>query len=105
VGLITQSEFKVMIPEVQKFLRNQNIDLECGVPYAHNFGTQHIERGIRTNKELQMFALLYCLGNPNFKDFGFTKPEILSTWGELFNWALTVDNLKICPNVIGKTKY
>jgi hypothetical protein len=37
--------------------------------------------------------------------FGFTKNEILSLWGELYNWAIAVNNLKICPNESTKTKY
>jgi hypothetical protein len=43
VGVITQSEYKVMIPDVQRYLLKQKIQIECGVPYTHNYGNQHID--------------------------------------------------------------
>jgi hypothetical protein len=103
-GILTQSLFRVSDPEVQGYLREHGIRNECGEAYNHNHGTSHIERVIRTIKELQRFATLYILHNPNFPTMGFTKLQILKLWGELFYWALAVINLKPSPADLTKTK-
>jgi len=104
-GVIIQSEYRVMLPAVQQYLLAEHIHPEVGVPYQHDQGNQHIERSIRAVKELILFAVLYVLNNPNFDKFGFTKHEIFQLWGELFNWAVQIQNLKICPNNDIATKY
>jgi hypothetical protein len=104
-GIMSQSLFRVTVPDVQKYLREQGIQSEVGEAYNHDHGTSHVERVIRTVKELQRFAMLYVLNNPNFRTFGFTKLQILKLWGELFHWAVTIINLKPCAVVPNKTKY
>ena len=56
--------------------------------------TINIEHLIPQIKELQRFAVLYILRNPNFQHFKFTRLQIFKLWGELFYWALVVINLK-----------
>ena len=105
-GVISQSLFRVAIPEVQKYLReDENIVPECGEAYNHNNGTPYIEHLIRQIKELQRFAVLYILRNPNFKDFKFTRVQIFKLWGELYYWALMIINLKPAFNDPTITKY
>lgn len=96
-GILAQSLFRVSVPAVQKYLQKKLILSECGEAHNHNHGTTHIE--------LQRFAMLYILNNPNFKSFGFTKLQILKLWGDIFYWAITILNLKPCIAVPGKTKY
>jgi len=104
-GVIIQSEYRVMLPAAQKFLLDAGIYPEVGEPYNHDHGNEHIERSIRSVKELILFAVLYVLNNPNFDKFGFTKHEIFTLWGELFNWAVQIHNLKICSINNIATKY
>ena len=106
-GILSQSLFRVAVPEVQQFLKEHNppITPECGEAYNHNNGTPHIEHLGRQIKELQRFAVLYILRNPNFSKFNFTKMQILKLWGELFYWALTIINLKPAYNNPKITKY
>ena len=63
------------------------------------------DRGNRSIKELILFATLYILNNPNFNKLEFTQHEIFTLWGELFNWAIIINNLKICPNDPTRTKW
>ena len=105
-GVISQSLFRVAIPDVQRYLQDEeNIFPECGEAYNHNNGTPHIEHVIRQIKELLRFAVLYILRNPNFKNFKFTRIQILKLWGELFYWALVIINLKPAFNNPRITKY
>ena len=105
-GVISQSLFRVAIPEVQRYLKDEeNIVPECGEAYNHNNGTPYIEHVIRQIKELQRFAVLYILRNPNFKTFKFTRIQIFKLWGELFYWALVIINLKPAFNNPKITKY
>lgn len=104
-GVVSQSMFRVHLPETQQYLNDQGIASECGEPYNHDNGTTHVERVGRSVKELQRFAILYVLNNPNFASFGFSKTTILMLWGELFYWAMLIINLKPCPMCPGQTKY
>ena len=59
-GVLCQSLFRVAIPEVQKYLiEEENIVPECGEAYNHNNCTPHIEHAIRQIKELHRFVVLY----------------------------------------------
>lgn len=104
-GIVTQSVFRVIVPDVQRYLRRHGIRYACGEAHNHDNGLSHSERLIRTVKELIRFAVLYLLNNPNFPVLGFTRTQIFKLWGELFHWALVVIGLKPCPNVPSKTKY
>ena len=105
VGILTQSDFRIYIPAVEAYLRENNIKTTIAEAYNHNNGTAHIERTIRSIKELIRFATLYIINNPNFKNFGFTKKQVLKLWGDLFYWSIVILNLKTCPRVKEKTKY
>ena len=53
-GVLSQSLFRVAIPEVQKYLIEvEHIVPECGEAYNHNNGTPYIEHVVRQVKELQ----------------------------------------------------
>lgn len=104
-GVLSQSQFQVMTPEVEQYLLNNRIESECAMPHDHNYGTSRIERTLRTSQELIRFALLYILYNPNFATFGFTKIQVLKLWGELFYWSILLINLKHSPADPTKTKY
>lgn len=104
-GVVTTSMFRAKITAVQALLDAEGINSECGEPYNHDNGTTHIERVGRTIHELQRFALMYVLKNPNFKDFGFSKLDILKLWGELFYWSLVIINMKPSPADPTKTKF
>lgn len=104
-GVLSQSMFQVMTPEVEKYLLDHRIESECAMPHNHNYGTNRIERTLRTIQELIRFAMIYILFNPNFETFGFTKTQVLKLWGELFHWAILLINLKQSPCDPKKTKY
>ena len=73
-GVISQSLFRVAITEVQRYLNDEeNTIPECGEAYNHENGTPYIEHVIRQIKELQRFAVLYILRNPNFQNFKLTR--------------------------------
>ena len=104
-GILRQSSFQVMTPAALKFLQSHHIAVEAAEPHNHNQGTPTVERVGRTISELQRFALLYILNNPNFPSFGFTKLMMLKTWGELFYWAIEIINLKSSPADRSSTKF
>ena len=105
-GILSQALFRVSLPEVIHYLKEvEHIFPECGEAYNHNNGTPHIEHVIRQIKELQRFAMLYILRNPNLKHFQFTRIQILKLWGELFYWAIVIINLKPAYNDPTITKY
>lgn len=104
-GVLSQSMFQVMTPEVEKYLQKERIESECAMPHNHNHGTNRVERTIRTIQELIRFAMIYILFNPKFPTFGFTKVQVLKLWGELFHWAILLINLKQSPCVPTKTKF
>ena len=106
VGILTQSEFRVMTPVVEKYLREEErMLIAVAESYNHNNGLSVVESNIRVVKELIRFAILYILNNPNFPVLKITRRQIIMMWGELFHWALWVMRLRECPNVQGKTKY
>ena len=105
MGILPQSPFRVVTSAASSYLRRMHIRIEVAEAYQHDHGTALIERLVREVKELIRFAVLYIIGNPNFKYMGWTKVQIFKLWGELFYWALIIISLKECPNVPGKTKY
>ena len=104
-GVIIQSEYRVMLPEAQKYLLKEKIKPEIGEPNNHDNGNELVERIVRAIKELILMAIMYILNNPNFHLIGFTQHEIFQLWGELFNWAIVIWNLKVCPNTTTVTKW
>ena len=106
-GILSQALFRVAVPAVQQYLKEQDppITPECGEAHNHNNGTPYIEHLGRQLKELERFGVLYVLRNPNFSKFKFTKVQILKLWGELFYWALFIINLKPAYNDPTKTRW
>jgi hypothetical protein len=104
-GVISQSMFQVMTPDVEAYLQHKSIQVERSEPHNHSRGTAVAERTIRTIKELMNMAVTYALKNPNLHTTGFTPPHILKLWGELFMWAVTINNLKICGSTKTKSKH
>lgn len=105
IGVISASDFLVMLPDVVKYLLEELITPINAEGYNHNNGTPHLDADIKQIHQLQRFAFLYILRNPNLKYLKFSRLQILKLWGELFYWAITIINLKQCPNVPGKTRY
>ena len=104
-GVIIQSEYRVLLPAAQQYLLKEKIKPEVGEPYNHDHGNEVVERIIRALKESILMAIMYILNNPNFKLIGFTQHEIFQLWGELFNWAIIMWNLKTCPSNSKVTKW
>ena len=104
-GILTQSIFRVIEPDVQKYLRKKKIPYVCGEAHNHDNGLSHSERTVRTLKELIRFAVLYVINNPNFRNLGFSRKQIFKLWGDLFYWALVINNLKPSPHDPERTKY
>ena len=98
-GVLSKAMFKIVTPEVDKYLIREAVKPEISEPYTHNNGSTHIERVIRTIQELMRFAMMYVLKNPNFPSFGFTKKHILKCWGNIFLWSINLVNLKPCVHV------
>ena len=98
-GILSQAFFRVFLPEVIHYLQEvEHIFSECGEAYNHYKGTPHIEHVIRQIEELQRFAMLFILRNPNFKHFQFTRIQIFKLWGGLIYWAIVIINLKPAYN-------
>ena len=104
-GVLSQAMFKIVTPEVDKYLLQQQVKAEISEPYTHNNGSTHVERVIRTIQELMRFAMLYVLKNPNFPSFGFTKKQIMKCWGNISLWSINLVNLQPCVHAPPKTKY
>lgn len=104
-GVVTQSMYQVVTPAVVNYLRFKGIHSERAEPYNHSRGTGTVERTIRTIKELMRMAMAYILRNPNLSALGFTTKQILKLWGELFLWAIVINNLKICSMDNNYSKY
>ena len=98
-GVLSKAMFKIVTPEVDKYLIREAVKPEISEPYTHNNGSTHIERVIRTIQELMRFAMMYVLKTPNFPSFGFTKKHILKCWGNIFLWSINLVNLKPCVHV------
>ena len=104
-GVLSQAMFKIVTPENDKYLLQQQVKAEISEPYTHNNGSTHVERVIRTIQELMRFAMLYVLKNPNFPSFGFTKKQIMKCWGNISLWSINLVNLQPCVHAPPKTKY
>ena len=104
-GVLTQSTFNTMTPEVEGYLLSLNIKTERAEPHNHSRGTATVERSIRSIKDLMRMAFTYVLRNPNLSEVGMTTEHILKLWGELFFWAITVINFKVCGHKSDKSKY
>ena len=98
-GILTQSKFRVMVPETSRYLEREHILQEVGEAYRHNNGLSRVERMARSLHESVRFAILYILNNPNLEHLLFTRKQILQLWVELENWALWCNRFKQCPHV------
>ena len=106
-GVMTQSIFQVLTPAVEALcLANKPVIRPVrSEPYDHSLETGTVENAIGIIKRLMSLAEALILRNPNFNVTGFTKLEVLKLWGEFFNWAITVLNLKPCPQDPTRTRY
>ncbi len=104
-GVVSQSKYQVITPEVESYLHTLAIKTERVEPHNHSRGGSHVERVIRSIKELTRMAMGFILNNPNFGALGFSKQQILKLWGEIFYWAIGIINLKLCPNDKTKSKF
>ena len=104
-GIVSQTMFQVWTPDAEKMLLKKKIKSERAEPYNHQRGTPTIERTIRMIKELMRIAMMCIFRNPNFETLGFPKVQVLKLWGELFNWSISVINLKPCPHDKKRSRY
>jgi len=104
-GVLSQSKFQVMKPAAIYRCEELGIRVEVAEPYNHSRGTATVERTIRTIKELGRMAMTCILRNPNFLTLGFTKLDILKLWGEIYKWAVVINNLKPSQRNPKKSKY
>lgn len=104
-GVIPHKVYDILNTEVQQYLLEQGIKWRRAEPHNHQNGTPKAERAIRSIKELIFLALNYILNNPNFKDLGYTKRQILQCWGDLFHWAIMMLNMRTLKGDISQTRY
>jgi hypothetical protein len=55
-GVLSKAMFKIVTPEVDKYLIHEAVKPEISEPYTHNNGSTHIERVIRT---IQEFSIIW----------------------------------------------
>ncbi len=67
--------------------------------------TPHAENAIRSVKVLIRMAVQYVLRDSTHQILGFTTISILKLWGELFNWAITVLDMRMSPHDPKKTRH
>lgn len=104
-GVMSQSTFQVMTPVVETYFRQQKIIPRLSEPEQHQNGTPLVETTVLIIKQLMRMAFKYILSNPNFNLLGFSELQVKKLWGEIFMWALTIVNLKPCPNNQFITRY
>jgi hypothetical protein len=104
IGVMSVSDFLVMLPDVIQYLLEELITPINAEGYNYNNGTPHLDADNKQIHQLQRFAFLYILTIPNFTYLKFSTTQILKLWGELFYWVITIINLNQCPNVPGKIR-
>jgi len=103
--VISQGKYAVFTPHLQQYLKNLSINTERIEPNNHSRGGSHVERVIRSLKELMRMAFGYITNNPNFDVLGVSRIAIYKCWAEILSWAVTIVNLKPCPRVKEKSKF
>ena len=106
-GVLTSSMFQVMTPAVEAMClaHSPAIKVARSEPYDHSVETGTVENAIGLIKRLMSLAVTLILRNPNLIVTGFTRIQVLKLWGEFFNWAIAVINLKPCPHEKSKSRY
>ena len=104
-GILTEGKFRVHTSETIAYCNSKNIRTQGAEPGNHSNGTPHIERVFQVVHNMIRTGTHYILQNPNFSLLGFTKREILMSWGELFYWSMAVIPMKDSPKNPGKSRY
>jgi len=105
-GVSSQSEFRVFVPEVERYLLSKKIKTRRAEPYNHSNGCSHdVENIIRSIKVLIRVAIQYVMRNTNIQHLQYTPVQLLRLWGELFYWSMTVLNLRISPHSSTQSAY
>ena len=106
-GVLTSSMFQVMTPAVEALCLAHSpiIKIARSEPYDHSIETGTVENAIGMIKRLMSLAVTLILRNPNLSVTGFNRLQVLKLWGEFFNWAIAVINLKPCPRDKCKSRY
>ena len=98
-GIATSSEFRVFTTEVEKYLLREGCDVVKAEPYNHANGIPLVERTIQSVKNRMRMAFQYALTNQNIARIGFNKVQITRLWGEIFYWAVGLENMKRAPGM------
>lgn len=103
-GVSSSSDFRVMTGEVDVLLRSAGIQIIKADPHNHQNGTSIVERMIQSIKLKMRMAFQYVLKNENITRLKFTKTMLMKMWGEVFYWAIEVENLRISDGNPSKTR-
>ena len=93
-GISSSSDCRVMTTEVERYLIQKRCKLVKADPYNHQNGTPKVERMIQTIKNRMRMAFQYGLSNQNIERLGYSRVGIMKLWGEVFMWAIEVENMK-----------
>lgn len=97
-GIITEGKFRIHTHATIAYCNSKGIRTRSAEPYNHANGTPHAERVVQVVKNLIRQATLYLLMNPNIKQLGYTRQDVLKLWGEAFNWAMAVIPMRDSPH-------
>lgn len=98
-GISTSSDYKVFTTEVDKYLFEKGCNIVKAEPYNHSNGIPMVERMIQSIKNRMRLAFQYVFNNKNVLRLGFLKPQLARLWGEIFYWAVGMENLRTAPGV------
>ena len=105
-GIITNPEFQITVTNMERlFLRWDVRKAERSLPHNHARITGCVEIEIQLIKQIVRLGMILILRNPNFPILGFTVIEVYKLWGEMFQTALVVINLKPCQMIPEKTRW
>ena len=95
-GVSGSSDFRVYTPAVDHYLNKCGCRIVKADPNNHSNGTPLVERMIQSIKVRMRMAFQYAFHNPNLQRLGFTKVQLMMLWGEIFYWAIEIENLRSC---------
>ena len=104
-GVSSSSDCRVMTTEVEKLLIGKRCGLVKADPYNHQNGTPKVERMIQTIKNRMRMAFQYGLSNQNIERLGYSRIGMMKLWGEVFMWAIEVENMRRSRENSRKSKW
>jgi hypothetical protein len=104
-GVSSSSNCRVMTTEVERYIIEKRCKLVKADPHNHRNGTAEVERMIQTIKNRMRMAFQYALANQNITRLGYSVIGIMKMWGEMFMWAVEVENMKMAKGNDRKSKF